>query len=466
MCSTVTLHVIVTSRAPLFPVMAMPIQLFAAGSNAHGQLANGTLDDSHKLSPCIFEGYPAGSLPHRTQKIVKLVGGANHTLALLHLEPNGLQIWGCGDGRRGQLGPVRSDPSQATSQDHSMFKRIPLAVGPEWDGYKIADVAACWETSFVVLRAPEKNDILLSMGSNDFGVRGWGRSDTTTTTHHPSEVRMDHLFTAPALLSIESIACGPRHVMANLTVISDKSSHSLVVGWGAARHGQIGVLTDRSSGRPSPSVSIPRTIALRSMDDPIAFLAAGAQHSVLMHASGRLTLLGADGKAQLRGLDALTDVRAAGCTWNGSYIIRGSDAENAMFATGSDSKGQLGVGQAAPDLGCGDGPRPVRVHLPNGLHPLRFACGSEHILCLCAPGEPDAEAEVWGWGWNEHGNLGLGTTRDAHLPVQVWPPVTSQEAQPGPAKGWRPVGIWAGCGTSWIALEGREKTCSAIVTEG
>jgi len=57
----------------------------------------------------------------------------------------------------------------------------------------------------------------------------------------------------------------------------------------------------------------------------------------------------------------------------------------------------------------------------------------------------EVETEVWGWGWNEHGNLGVGTTDDIKLPARIWP-----GARGGAG---RVVGIWAGCGTSWIAFE-------------
>jgi protein ATS1 len=84
-----------------------------------------------------------------------------------------------------------------------------------------------------------------------------------------------------------------------------------------------------------------------------------------------------------------------------------------------------------------------------------MATGSEHVLALFggkdklfgAVTEED-ETEVWGWGWNEHGNLGVGTTDDIRLPTQIWPGPLERDDRLGTA-----VGVWAGCGTSWIALE-------------
>src|SRR6266436_5419004 len=49
--------------------MGTPTVLLASGSNACGQLANGTIDDSHRFSPCNFVGCLPGRLPPDTCQI-------------------------------------------------------------------------------------------------------------------------------------------------------------------------------------------------------------------------------------------------------------------------------------------------------------------------------------------------------------------------------------------------------------
>ena len=62
------------------------------------------------------------------------------------------------------------------------------------------------------------------------------------------------------------------------------------------------------------------------------------------------------------------------------------------------------------------------------------------------------EQKLLGWGWNEHGNMGLGHTEDVLVPTSIplssfsIPSITNEADPP------QIVGIWAGCGTSWVAL--------------
>ena len=80
------------------------------------------------------------------------------------------------------------------------------------------------------------------------------------------------------------------------------------------------------------------------------------------------------------------------------------------------------------------------VNFPDNV--VNFVCGSEHVLCVLG------QAEVWGWGWNEHGNLATGSLNDVKAPVRIWPPLSAPVGE----KMGEAVGVWAGCGTSWIAV--------------
>ena len=75
-----------------------------------------------------------------------------------------------------------------------------------------------------------------------------------------------------------------------------------------------------------------------------------------------------------------------------------------------------------------------------------FACGSEHVLCVLESG---GQTEVGGWGWNEHGDLATGSLDDVRVHARIWPP---SPAQARGEKTGEVVEVWAGCGTSWIAV--------------
>jgi protein ATS1 len=407
--------------------------LLAAGSNGRGQLATGDSRDAHSFTPCKFARHENFTSP---PAIISIVGGGNHTLALLSRvsdSATSLEVWGCGEGAKGQLGPGFNADSEG--RDDSAVLR-PLVL--PWEeqglfGYTISHVAACWETSFFVLRKDDQHDILASMGGNDFGDLGIGDSPSKTKIKAPFHiVDFSHIVgsTAPHV-SITDVTAGPHHVIVLLR--ADKKQY--IAGWGTARHGQLGPLL-MPSGRalpfsPSPvAIDLPIDVQL----DPVLSVRAGNQHSVFLHASGHISALGSDAKYQLQGLSAAKGVQAIDCTWNGTYIrtLLG------LRSTGTNARGQLGRREPAyAPLGA--------VRFPVEARVLDFACGSEHILAVV---ECRGKKAVWGWGWNEHGNLGTGSLDDVTVPVKIWPPLAAEsEAMMSTV-----VHVWAGCGTSWIAV--------------
>ena len=304
-------------------------------------------------------------------------------------------------------------------------------------GYAITQVAACWETSFLVLTKPGQHHLLVSMGGDDFGDLGIGglRSKTGEAPVHVLD--FSHIVgSAPSRLLITDITAGPHHAIVLLHV-DDKQ---YIVGWGTARHGQLGPLLAPSSSRALPFSPSPVAINLQ-IDvqlDPVLSVRTGNQHSLFLHASGRVSALGSNTKGQLRGLQTTGDVLAVDCSWNGSYLR----TPMGLLSAGANAHGQLGRDDApAAPLGT--------PCFPDGLRVLDFACGSEHVLAMVH--SPQGKTEVWGWGWNEHGNLGTGSLTDVNVPVKIWPP---SKADPDRLTG-DVVAVWAGCGTSWI-------TCSPM----
>ncbi|KAJ7194757.1 regulator of chromosome condensation 1/beta-lactamase-inhibitor protein II [Mycena pura] len=394
--------------------------LLSAGSNAHGQLSNTSVDDSHLFSPCSFLGGQPGALP-AGRKLLHLTFGANHTLALLEVTADRkTELWGCGDGKSGQLG---LSYNAGATMNTTVFRPLQFSFEQnDLAGYLPRLVEASWETTYVVLSCEDKPDVLISMGANDFGDLGIGAKRAGKLPAKDFHVvGFDHLLDASvdkASLVMESLASGQHHVIVKLKT----ASRDLVVGWGTSRHGQLGDVE-------KPFLSAPAIISTHKPDDPLLFAALGHQHTVFLHSSGTVSSFGSNRKDQLEGIGAVADVQVVDCTWNGTYIRTGDGPIWELLSAGHNAHGQLGRG-GDHDLG--------RL--------LQFVCGSEHVLASFLVPGPDATTEVWGWGWNEHGNLGLGTTTDVHIPVKLWPLESSQASH-------RHIRIWAGSGTSWIFAE-------------
>ncbi|KII94230.1 hypothetical protein PLICRDRAFT_36478 [Plicaturopsis crispa FD-325 SS-3] len=434
--------------------------LLAAGSNAHGQLANGTVDDSDRFHPCSFFGYIPETLPTNTRRVLNLATGANHTVVLLERSDGSketgtyTELWGSGDGGRGQLGPtVAASSPGASGSPPRIFQPIQLFLEAHGlHDYAYRMVAASWETTYIVLSSPGKNDCIISMGADDFGDLGIGHpQDRERTAASPFHIiDLDPLTNkSSSPIRVEFIETGPHNVV--VRVSSTDLPNGLVFGWGTSRHGQLGSVVS-PNGRPVPFVSKPITLDLGA-DGVAAASAVGSQHAVFLFDSGRLLGMGSPRKGQLDGLDTLTNVKSVSCSWNTTYATVESGHGCQIFASGSHSRGQLGRRLTAlPNEKTSHGLAAVEFPFAfSSRRLLQLACGSEHVLALFAVSDPNGEdtTEVWGWGWNEHGNLGIGTTADVELPLELWPGASPHD------RSARAAGVWAGCGTSWIVTHAR-----------
>ncbi|EIW87311.1 RCC1 BLIP-II [Coniophora puteana RWD-64-598 SS2] len=502
--------------------------LLAAGSNARGQLASSTYEDAHAFQPCLFldddddAGATADSaLPSRVRGIRKLVCGANHALLMLEVEVDAssgnvsmsisgtgaastleatsttptsiststanaagstpaparaprrtcIELWGSGDGSRGQLGAAyQAAQARGAFATTSVFRRLEVVVpGASASAagaleLEVRDVAAAWETSYVVFGGGggSDSDVVVAMGSDEFGALGGGggggggedgevvvpiervlpRSKTSTASADGQVVR------------VLSIAASFRHVFAHISL--DNSNHNnsnnnfngtnsnstYLLSWGAHRHGQRG---------PKASSPLPTLTPSHGTTQ----IALGKEHTLILDESGRVSGLGSDRKGQLRGLERVEGAVHVGCTWAGTFCVVRRYGVAQVFAAGDNARGQLGRGAAGPGPGYVGFPF---SHESKGLEGL--ACGSEHVLALFAARtegegegeEGDGDREVWGWGWNEHGNLGLGHTEDVLRPTRIWPPPDPSSATAEMVCG-RVLNVWGGCGTSWIAVQ-------------
>ena len=236
----------------------------------------------------------------------------------------------------------------------------------------------------------------------------------------------------------------PHNVIAKLVYLdANKREAEHVVGWGAARQGQLGQRS--ASKKPQPMHNSPTIVPFSSR---ISAFAVGSQHTIFLTSEGIVLPLGSNKKGQLCGVDRAKNICAVGTTWNGTYLLKRHDNSSrwVFLATGSNSNGQLALPSDA--VVAADQLHEISLP-PDALEAtcLGIVCGSEHVLLSSHTSARVncSDLDVFGWGWNEHGNLGLGHTLDVHEPTRIW----TSSRQPG-----KVIAVFAGCATSWLVIDG------------
>src|SRR5215469_6296151 len=128
--------------------------------------------------------------------------------------------------------------------------------------------------------------------------------------------------------------------------------------------------------------------------------------------------------------------------WGGGRHTIALLTDGSVWTWGSDVSGKLGDNQVSASYtdASHDSHLPLRVHGPGNVGYLNsivaISAGEGHNMALKSDGT------VWTWGWNGLGQLGNGTTNDAHTPVQV-------------------VGL-----SNVVAISGRGYHCLALKSDG
>jgi len=251
------------------------------------------------------------------------------------------------------------------------------------------------------------NSTVRAWGYNGFGQLGNG---TTTFSNVPVPVKIQ-VGTASSinLTGVTAVAAGGFYSLA-------LKNDGTVWSWGENTNGQLG----RNDTDPSPP------IAGQVMTDPlkgigltsITRIAAGGSHSLALDNSGAVWAWGYNGYGQL-GDGTLVDknlpVKVAGIppivaiAAGGAFSVA-IDNTGAVWAWGYNGFGQLG------NKSTTDSNVPKQVVLEDGT-PLpnikAIAAGLDHVLAL------DGNGAIWAWGYNGLGQLGVGTTTNSSIPVQV-----------------------------------------------
>jgi protein ATS1 len=432
-------------------------RLFATGSNGCGQLGIAHRNDVSRLTPCVF----SGDEPLQDGSIVSLVSGGNHSLLLLATS-QGRSIWATGTNVQNQLGPGTSSSLDVWTPLDLLSLRRAAGLVENGTTYEPVAIACTWTSTLIAFsrtlntNGRRRSDVVLSFGSNDFGELGCGSIGTSAeSTGKVHNVRLPGSDGrgSGSRMEIQHLATGQRHVVCSCVFSKDGVQEQRVYGWGAARHGQLDVSSyyDSADGpntagpsrQPARRVSkysvtilLPTTLDLSALlptNTHITKITCGTSHTVLRLSTGTLITLGSNAKHQRDVPPSCEDVA---CTWNGTV---GWD-EHGVWAVGSNTHGQLG--QTTPTTPSSS---PSRILIGDPSSPpniQQLTCGSEHSLLLTQTGT------LYAWGWNEHGNLGIGSLEDQWGAVEVLlPRDCGGETQ-------RVRGMWAGCGTSWVLVDG------------
>jgi alpha-tubulin suppressor-like RCC1 family protein len=231
------------------------------------------------------------------------------------------------------------------------------------------------------------------------GVRCWGANDEGQLGDGTTRRRLRPVEVVGLSGGVAAVTAGPFHSCA----LTDAGG---VKCWGRNSSGQLGDGTAHERLAP---------VDVAGLDAGARAVAVGGSHSCALTAAGGVACWGGndhgqlgDGTRQERhvpvgvvGLE--TGVASIGAGWDSSYALTDGGA---VMSWGANDYGQLG-----------DGTRRER-HVPVGV------VGLETGVASIGPGwdHACASTESGGarcWGFNAHGQLGDGTERERHVPVDV-----------------------------------------------
>ncbi|KAL7412655.1 regulator of chromosome condensation 1/beta-lactamase-inhibitor protein II [Mrakia frigida] len=498
--------------------MASPppcLVLFSSGSNAQNQLSHSQQEDSHVFLPCVSASSSSTTElnvssfpPPGTRSIVQLAFGANHTTCLLERSGGDREVWGCGDGERGQLGMEEKEHDEEEGGEGG-FRRLKLPPFPpelmvgldSGEGgydYQPIKIAASWTTTFIafssILRSKSSStssssslpspppDLLLAMGTNDFAELGNGRRGRSDGEEKFSW----HVFRDERTVDLVS---GPRHLLLLLLgKVNERSNQQRLVGWGAARHGQLSssplstlpplVSSSANGSTPPPPavVLVPTPLLLLPSSPSLALgavpqLALGLHHTLILNhtfnpSCSQLQILGrSTNPATQISLPSLHDASCSpppssnilqiAATWSSSILLLSTST------TTTTTESLPSILSYSKSKSSSSTKQPTLLTLPPNATSPTLRAGSEHVLVsLWIPQEKEGVKEVWGWGWNEHGNMGDGGTENWEEKEglrRVWPSSSfsssSSSKEEVERRGGQVVECWAGNGTSWVLVE-------------
>jgi alpha-tubulin suppressor-like RCC1 family protein len=304
-----------------------------------------------------------------------------------------------GSNGAGQLGSITNNGTNNPNPTPTVVG-LPGEIGP------VTQVAAGGGHGLVVTAGGQ----LYAFGSNEYGQLG---SATNSGTNNPNPT--------PTVVGLPG-EIGP------VTQVAAGSDHSLAVtasgqlyAFGFNYYGQLGRSANTSSGDPNPT---PTVVTLPGEIGPVTQVAAGANHSLAVTASGQLYAFGYNGYGGLGSATnsgtgnpspTPTPVSLPGEIGPVTRVAAGGahslavTASGQLYAFGLNGEGELG---SATNTGTNNpNPTPALVRLPGEIGPVtQVAAGSNHSLAVTASGQ------LYAFGYNEYGQLGTATNSGTNNP--------------------------------------------------
>ncbi len=358
----------------VFLHLALATCLITAGS-ADGATPFSALAPQHTS----LTGYPASLARTNAFTTTPMVAaGAYHNILL---KSDGT-VWACGDNQNGELGIGTTVNSEYVVPVNALSNVIYVGAGSNFSVAVLSD-GAVWE-----------------WGANTYGELGNG---TTTQDSTPAAVNATWGgFSVTPNLGHPPISVGSHHVLAI-------SPDGWLNVWGDNSHGQLGTGDYANRLAPTPLNFSPGTW----ID-----VAAGHAHSLALRNDGTVWAWGdntygqlGDGTTtsspvpvQVPGLSGVTNVMADG------YASFAWKSDGSLWAWGYNAGGTLGNGTTTVMSTV-----PVEVSLPGAYSGVWWFFRGTYLHSMLL--KPDQT--LWAWGLNNDGQLGIGTTANSDVPVQV-----------------------------------------------
>ncbi|XP_011636945.1 probable E3 ubiquitin-protein ligase HERC4 isoform X1 [Pogonomyrmex barbatus] len=348
-------------------------RMFCWGSTIHGELGLGGIEDENIFMPREVDFAQAND-------IEQIACGQNYTVIIT----NDGQVYSCGNNDYGQLGYETA--------------RKKLQLIPGLDAFVFRKIACGNHHTLAVNEWGQ----LFSWGCNINGQLGLNIIETTE--------RIPRMVKALATKVVVQIACGVEH---SIALTNDGELYA----WGSNKEGQLGL-----GSYTVTEIKPKRITSLAAV--PLAFIACGGYHTIVISKSGAVFAWGRNNFGQL-GLND-TEQKNLPCQLRTlrnarvCYAACGEDfsvfltMDGGVFTCGAGMYGQLGHGNNTNEI------LPRQVMELMGSTVTQISCGKRHTLALVP-----SRGRVYAWGLGGAGQLGNRASQSATTPQIVLGPWSS-----------------------------------------
>ncbi|XP_020278361.1 probable E3 ubiquitin-protein ligase HERC4 isoform X2 [Pseudomyrmex gracilis] len=348
--------------------------MFCWGSAIHGELGLGGIEDENIFMPRKVDFIEADN-------IEQIACGENYTVAITK---DG-KVYSCGNNDYGQLGHEKAR------------KRLQLI--PDLEAFVFKKIA-CGNSHTLAVNEWGQ---LFGWGNDELGQLGLNNNEQTK--------RIPRMVKAMATRVVVQIACGKEH---SIALTNDGELYA----WGSNKEGQLGISEDISVERKPTIISSLAAV-------PIAFIACGGYHTIVISKSGSVFAWGRNVFGQL-GLND-TKQRNLPCklrTLKNAKVCYAACGEEftvfltldgGVFTCGAGMYGQLGHGNNMNEI------LPRQIMELMGSTVTQISCGKRHTLALVP-----SRGKIYAWGLGGAGQLGNRASQSATTPQVVLGPWSSR----------------------------------------